>query len=373
MRNFMWNWFPIKNLPRICILCQKTSSKRWFGNMNMTSNCDVTNSGHQMQMTTTCHWMTPPWEFSAYATALKYQKVTCATSKTYLRNRRLPCRFDFCLFHLLLKPVKLRKDGKIGFELHDEQGRNEVSWRLGQDVWRSHFRAWGLSEANVLYWRKYLWHCWDFAAPPQWFGAVELCPLCYAPAIMYNIFWQKYLWKWNKYDVSMMNYRKIDLILRWVVNMHWWKIYVCWSNHIVRNQYSTLIHFKKIFEQLSAEQAILFDRSEGYYNGKPITKWKVRKKLVVGVNCLHLGASFLRSQVLISCCIQKWFYVNWVRANCCFKSIHAFLLTKDALLFCCGEKPSIPFNLNVSSETWASEREVGDLGPPGSWNLTFSQ
>jgi len=32
-------------------------------------NCDVTNSRHQMQMTTICHWIQPPWEFSAYATA----------------------------------------------------------------------------------------------------------------------------------------------------------------------------------------------------------------------------------------------------------------------------------------------------------------
>jgi len=33
-----------------------------------------------------------------------------------------------------------------------------------------HVRNWGLSEANLLYWRKCLWHCWDFSAPPQWFG-----------------------------------------------------------------------------------------------------------------------------------------------------------------------------------------------------------
>jgi len=45
---------------RICLLCQQTSPKRWFGNTNMTSNCDVTNSAHQMQMTTICHWMKPP-------------------------------------------------------------------------------------------------------------------------------------------------------------------------------------------------------------------------------------------------------------------------------------------------------------------------
>jgi len=47
---------------RICLLCQQTSPKRWFGNMNMTSNCDVTKSAHQIQMTTICHWMKTPHE-----------------------------------------------------------------------------------------------------------------------------------------------------------------------------------------------------------------------------------------------------------------------------------------------------------------------
>ena len=32
-------------------------------------------------------------------------------------------------------------------------------------VWRPNVRTWGLSEANVLYWRKYLWHCCFFSAP----------------------------------------------------------------------------------------------------------------------------------------------------------------------------------------------------------------
>ena len=43
---------------RICLLCQQTSLE----NMYMTSNCDVTNSAHQVQMTTICHWMKPPHE-----------------------------------------------------------------------------------------------------------------------------------------------------------------------------------------------------------------------------------------------------------------------------------------------------------------------
>ena len=55
-----------------CMLCQRTSLKRWFGNRTMTSNCDVTNSAHQIQMTTLCHWMNrPPWKFSACATDQK--------------------------------------------------------------------------------------------------------------------------------------------------------------------------------------------------------------------------------------------------------------------------------------------------------------
>ena len=55
-----------------------------------------------------------------------------------------------------------------------------------------HVRTWGLLEANVLYWRKHLWHCWAFSAPhaviPRPHGdsaRVELfllSPSHYAPA-----------------------------------------------------------------------------------------------------------------------------------------------------------------------------------------------
>ena len=31
-----------------------------------------------------------------------------------------------------------------------------------KQVWRPHVRAWGLSEANVLFWKKCFWHCCDF-------------------------------------------------------------------------------------------------------------------------------------------------------------------------------------------------------------------
>jgi len=44
------------------IWCQQTLPKRWFANMNITSNCDVTNSPYQIQTTTIRHWMKPPHE-----------------------------------------------------------------------------------------------------------------------------------------------------------------------------------------------------------------------------------------------------------------------------------------------------------------------
>jgi len=62
---------------KTCISCQRTSLNRWFGNRTMTSNCDVTNSAQQTQMTTLCHWMKPPpWKLSAYATVWDFAKIT---------------------------------------------------------------------------------------------------------------------------------------------------------------------------------------------------------------------------------------------------------------------------------------------------------
>ena len=74
---------------KTCILCQRTSLKRWFGNRTMTSNCDVTNSAQQIQMTTLCHWMKPPWKFSAYATGLNPARPE-KPDPTYNSALRLP-------------------------------------------------------------------------------------------------------------------------------------------------------------------------------------------------------------------------------------------------------------------------------------------
>ena len=49
------------------------------------------------------------------------------------------------------------------------QGRNEFIWRPGQEASLappcSNLRSFG-SKCSLLYWRKYLWHCCDFSAPP---------------------------------------------------------------------------------------------------------------------------------------------------------------------------------------------------------------
>ena len=63
------------------------------------------------------------------------------------------------------------------------QGRNEARWRPGQEA----SLTWDCSEANLLYWRKHLWHCWNISAlsaiiwcppstPPEWFDARGIVP-----------------------------------------------------------------------------------------------------------------------------------------------------------------------------------------------------
>jgi len=50
-----------------------------------------------------------------------------------------------------------------------------------KQVWLLHVRTWGLSEANVLNWKKYLRHYWDFSATHNstsqyWSGARGIVP-----------------------------------------------------------------------------------------------------------------------------------------------------------------------------------------------------
>jgi len=49
-------------------------------------------------------------------------------------------------------------------KLRINQGGNELNWRPHVWTWRSF-------GSNVLYWGKYMWHCWDFWRRQHSFGA----------------------------------------------------------------------------------------------------------------------------------------------------------------------------------------------------------
>jgi len=55
--------------------------------------------------------------------------------------------------------------------------RGYIGARGKKQVWQSRVRTWGLSGANVLYWREGLRHCWDFSAPPSDSASGSLWPL----------------------------------------------------------------------------------------------------------------------------------------------------------------------------------------------------
>jgi len=83
----------------MCILCQQTSPKRWFRNRTMTSFCDVTNSAHQIQMTTLCHWMKTPHEkFLRKPLVIVNNIVSMATQLSQIQNKIFPGKVIVCIF-----------------------------------------------------------------------------------------------------------------------------------------------------------------------------------------------------------------------------------------------------------------------------------
>jgi len=75
--------------------------------------------------------------------------VQCEKKHEWKRSIAAPTKRDFCDFCRSSRGVT-RLDGARG----------------KKQVWCPHVRTWDLSEAHALYWRKYLWHCWDFMASP---------------------------------------------------------------------------------------------------------------------------------------------------------------------------------------------------------------
>ena len=79
--------------------------------------------------------------------------------------------------NLTLFVVLVWKLGRKIIFSHMGRGATRLDGAWGKkQAWRLLVGNWGLAEANVLYWRKYLWHCLDFSAPPWWFGAWGIVP-----------------------------------------------------------------------------------------------------------------------------------------------------------------------------------------------------
>ena len=101
-----------------------------------------------------------------------YKTLTLSHIRETLKKAELDILFIVCSYFLSNQGV---------WRLHGARGKKQV--------WRPHVRNWGLMEANSLYSRKFLWHCWAlwdfFQRPQQTFGARGIVPLLslrrYAP------------------------------------------------------------------------------------------------------------------------------------------------------------------------------------------------
>jgi len=56
------------------------------------------------------------------------------------------------------------RHSKYSFELCARGVTRLDGARCKKPVWRPRVWTWDLSEASLLYWRKYLWYCCDFSA-----------------------------------------------------------------------------------------------------------------------------------------------------------------------------------------------------------------
>ena len=142
---------------RTCILCQQTSPKCCFGNMNITSNCDVTNSGHQIQLTTICHWITPPWKFSAYVAVwnlvlikrTEWLLLVCKNDR-FLNSLKIKKKFSFWI--LSAKPFA-KKQVTVTFKRSEPHNVPVVKVAS----WSTVLPKWGLWHQSHTDWGRSFW------------------------------------------------------------------------------------------------------------------------------------------------------------------------------------------------------------------------
>jgi len=97
---------------------------------------------------------------------LRYLSATSTYPEHYMLARFSRCWSGFDLKVILQCQNLIPKQRRIG-----------IRWRPGQEASLappcSNLRSFG-SKYTVLKKVAYLWHCWDFRRPPQWFGSQKI-------------------------------------------------------------------------------------------------------------------------------------------------------------------------------------------------------
>jgi len=96
----------------------------------------------------------------SYATDNSYVKIEMQERRTFWHFRMSSENISFLMIKLDMYS-KTRTYGCLTMDVTSLDGARDE-----KQVWRPHVRTWSGSKTNVLYWRKYLWHCWDYSAPP---------------------------------------------------------------------------------------------------------------------------------------------------------------------------------------------------------------
>jgi len=84
---------------------------------------------------------------------------------------------------------KKAKPGGFSSQRNGDSGVTRLDVARGnKQVWRPHVRTWALVQANLSYWRKYMWHFWDFRRPivirrPENCAPVNLITLLHGEAM----------------------------------------------------------------------------------------------------------------------------------------------------------------------------------------------
>jgi len=142
---------------RTCILCQQISRKK----LVWKHECDVTNSEHQIQMTTICHWMKPPHENFLHTPQEGGDESWNRSHHASLRTQKIGTRYEnvwlasFPWIHIV---IPLLQSMLLLVWFHLKWWTHVTEWILGMDK-LCHLKRAGLMD--LLFYPSCYW-------PWQW-------------------------------------------------------------------------------------------------------------------------------------------------------------------------------------------------------------